>query len=256
MSVSAWIGALLVGLTLGLLGSGGSMLTVPILVYLVGQPDKVAIAGSLAIVGGTAAVGATTAAFRRKIDPRSVVLFGVPSVAGTYIGAWGGAFVSGAFQLLVFALVVLLAAALMLRPGPAAARQSPPGRLRPAGIMTYGLGVGVLTGFVGVGGGFLIVPALVLLGGLPIHLAVGTSLAIVALKSFVGFWKYTDVLREAGLSLDWAVLATFTCLGAVGSFTGNIAGGRVPQAHLRRAFGVFLIVVGGLILWRSLPNVL
>jgi len=256
MSVAAWIGAILVGLTLGLLGSGGSILTVPILVYLVDQPEKVAIAGSLGIVGGIALVGAATAAVRRKVDAKAVALFGVPSMVGTYAGAWVGGFVSGAAQLVVFSLVMLLAAGLMLQPRRAGSAEG--GRRRsPASVLAaQGLAIGVLTGFVGVGGGFIIVPALVLLGGLPIHVAVGTSLTIIALKSFAGFWKYLDVLRDAGLGLDWPVLMTFTALGAVGSLGGNLLGGRVPQARLRRGFALFLVVAGALILWQNLARAL
>ena len=246
----AWLGALAVGVTLGLLGSGGSIVTVPVLVYLLHQPEKVAIAGSLGIVGGIAAVGGMMAAVRGKVDVRSVVWFGLPGMAGTYGGAWLAGLVSGAVQLFVFAVVMLVAAAFMVRPRP-----RPPAGAGHRGsrvlIAAEGLAVGVLTGFVGVGGGFLIVPALVLLGGLPMHVAVGTSLAIIALKSFAGFWKYLDVLADAGLRLDWQVLVTFTIVGAVGSLAGNLVSGRIPQAHLQRVFAIFLVVVGVFILWQS-----
>lgn len=256
MSIAAWMGAILVGLTLGLLGSGGSILTVPILVYLVGQPEKVAIAGSLGIVGGIALVGAVTAASRRKVDGPAVALFGLPSMAGTYGGAWAGGFVSGAAQLVVFSLVMLLAAGLMLRPRAAGSRASGRHRAPALVLAVQGLAIGLLTGFVGVGGGFIIVPALVLLGGLPIHVAVGTSLTIIALKSFAGFWKYLDVLRDAGLGLDWPVLVTFTALGAAGSLGGNLLGGRVSPDRLRRGFAVFLVIAGTLMLWQNVPRAL
>jgi uncharacterized membrane protein YfcA len=116
-------------------------------------------------------------------------------------------------------------------------------------IALEGLGVGVLTGLVGVGGGFLIVPALVLLGGLPMRRAVGTSLVIIALKSLVGFAKYVDVLADLGLSIDWSVLALFTGFGIAGSLLGSRLSSLVPQHALQRVFSALLVLVGAGILW-------
>jgi hypothetical protein len=178
-----------------------------------------------------------------------VIWFGVPGMAGTYGGAWLAGFVTGAVQLFVFAVVMLLAAGSMLwRRAPGPGPRPPAARTL---IAVEGLGVGVLTGFVGVGGGFLIVPALVLLGGLPMHVAVGTSLAIIAMKSAAGFWKYLDVLADAGLAMDWPVVLTFTLVGAVGSLAGSAIAGRIPQAHLQRVFAIFLVVVGSWMIWRT-----
>lgn len=160
----ALLGALLIGLSLGLLGSGGSILTVPVLVYLLGEPPKQAIAESLLIVGGIALLGAVPYALRGLVDFRNVLFFGLPGMAGTYFGAWLSRFVSGQVQLLTFALVMLLAAYFMARPLPLKRQE---GGRKPWKIVLDGLFVGALTGFVGVGGGFLIVPALVLLGGFP-----------------------------------------------------------------------------------------
>lgn len=252
--ISTWIGAIAIGLSLGLMGSGGSVVTVPVLVYLLGQNEKVAIAGSLAVVGAIAATGALPGLRRGLVDYRSLVLFGLPGMAGTWLGAWLAAFVSGALQLAVFALVMLAAAVLMLRP----VRAEAAGRPARAGwkIAADGLAVGVLTGFVGVGGGFLIVPALVLLGGLGMHRAIATSLAIIALKSATGFLKYLDVLADQGLSLDWPVLAQVTAFGIAGSLVGTRIAGRIPHAPLRRLFGGFLVLMALVILWRSAPSVL
>jgi uncharacterized protein len=254
MVIWAWLGALAIGLTLGLLGSGGSILTVPVLVYLVGVSEKVAIAESLAIVGAIAAVGALPYALQRSIHWRSAVLFGIPGIAGTYLGAVLSAFVSGPVQLTLFAVVMLLAAGLMFRgqkPAPDDDVRAP----HPAWkVVAEGLGVGVLTGLVGVGGGFLIVPALVLLGGLPMRLAVGTSLLIIAAKSFAGFAKYLDVLAAEGLAVDWGLIAVFAAIGIVGSLVGNRVSARVPQAALKRGFAVFLLVMGGFILVREGPG--
>lgn len=250
----AWIGALAIGLALGLLGSGGSILTVPVLIYLLGQDEKTAIAGSLFIVGAIAAAGGAQFAARQMVSWRNVVLFGLPGMAGTYGGAWLGGLVSGAIQLAVFALVMLLAAVLMFRPTASNAAEGPP---RAAWkISLEGLAVGVLTGFVGVGGGFLIVPALVLLGGLPMHLAVGTSLVIIALKSFTGFFKYLDVLEGLDLTLDWQVLLLIAGVGIAGSFVGRAIGKRVSQDRLRRVFAIFLVAIGLLILWQTLPKLI
>jgi len=247
----AWIGALSIGLSLGLLGSGGSVLTVPVLVYLVGQDEKVAIAGSLAVVGSIALVGALPYLARRMIDWRSLALFGIPGMAGTWAGAWLAGFVSGQTQLLAFALVMLAAAGLMLRREPLVS--AAPVKRRAWKVAVDGLIVGIVTGFVGVGGGFLIVPALVLLGGLSMHRAVATSLAIIALKSLAGFLKYMDVLDARGLSLDWHVLGVVTVFGIIGSVVGNRLAVRLPHHRLKRGFGIFLVFMGLFIVWRNLP---
>ena len=254
MTLWAWLGALAIGLVLGLLGSGGSILTVPVLVYLVGEPQKAAIAESLAIVGAIAAVGAVPYALQRLVDGRSVLYFGVPGIVGTYGGAALAAYVPGAAQLVLFAGVMLLAAFLMSRPRPEGAAPRP--RQAAWKIAAEGLGVGVLTGLVGVGGGFLIVPALVLLGGLSMHLAVGTSLVIIAVKSAAGFWKYLDVLAAEGLAVDWGLIGAFAAVGVVGSLVGHRVSARVPQAALKRAFAVFLVAMGAFILWQEVPAVL
>jgi hypothetical protein len=173
-------------------------------------------------------------------------------MAGTWMGAWLAAFVSGELQLLVFALVMLLAAGSMLRPvAPTATPAAPRAAWK---IILDGAAVGILTGFVGVGGGFLIVPALVLLGGLSMHRAVATSLVIIALKSFSGFAKYLDVLADAGLRLDWSTLAQVAALGIVGSLVGHRFATRLPHHRLKQGFGAFLILMGVFIIWRSLPG--
>lgn len=248
----AWLGAIAIGVSLGLLGSGGSIITVPVLVYLVGQPEKIAIAGSLGVVGAIALVGALQNVARGRIDWRSVAWFGLPGMAGTYAGAWMSTRVSGAMQLVVFAIVMLAAAAMMFRRAGYEPRSG--GRRALAKVVGDGLAVGMLTGFVGVGGGFLILPALVLLGGLSMHVAIGTSLAIIALNAFTGFAKYLQLLSAQGLSLDWAVLGTFIVLGAAGSVAGSQFANRVPQATLRRIFAVFLLLMAAFILYESGPR--
>jgi uncharacterized membrane protein YfcA len=239
--ILALLGALAIGLSLGLLGSGGSILTVPVLHYLVGQPDKVAIGGSLLVVGLIAAAGSVPYALRRQVDWRNVAWFGLPGMAGAFAGATLARWVPGTVQLTVFAGVMLLAAWRMLRGGTVNRPDHDAPRIA---VVGGGIGVGLLSGLVGVGGGFLIVPALVLLAGVPMASAVGTSLAVITLNSFSGFARYVGVLAREGLALDWRVLATVAAVGIVGSFAGQRIGQRLPQATLRRLFGAFLVVMG------------
>ena len=256
--ILALLGALVVGLSLGVFGSGGSILTVPVLLYILHHDDKVAIAESLGIVGGIAAISAVPYAMSKLIEWRSVVLFGAPAMVGTVVGASLAAHVTGAVQLLVFAGVMMVAALKMWRRGTRAPTASDeqgaaasPARRPWLRICGDGLFVGVLTGFVGVGGGFLIVPALVLLGGLPMRRAVGTSLAIIALKSATGFWKYLGVLEAGGLEVDWASIGLFILVGAVGSFIGRAVNAKINQDALKRGFAVFLVLMGVFILARE-----
>ena len=247
--IGAWIGALLIGISLGLLGSGGSILTVPVLVYLVGEPEKVAIAESLGIVTTISLVGAIPYAVRKEVDWKSVFYFGIPGMAGTYGGAALSVFLTGSMQLIIFATVMLLAAVMMIRKPKELQvkdKQAPIWLL-----ITEGLVVGVITGLVGVGGGFLIIPALVLLGGLSMRIAVGTSLFIIAAKSLLGFYKYVDVLAKEDLSVNWNLLVVFTLIGIVGSFLGGKASQFIPQQKLKRGFGYFLIVIGVYIIYTN-----
>ena len=253
-SILAWPGAVAIGVSLGLLGSGGSIITVPVLVYLIGQDERLAIAGSLFVVGNIALAGSLQYVRSKLIDWRNVVIFGIPGMVGTYLGAVIAAYVPGVVQLVIFALVMLLASWMMLRP---VALTDEPHEAREAWkIAGDGLFVGVITGFVGVGGGFLIVPALVLLGGLTIHNAVATSLVIIALKSYSGFYKYIDVLEAEQLALDWRTLMIVTVLGVLGSHVGARYAKKMPQAKLKRWFGYFLILMGLYILARSAPQAL
>lgn len=253
MNALALVGAALIGVSLGLLGSGGSILTVPVLVYLLDQPEKVAIAGSLAIVGAIAAAGAVPWALSRHVEWRSVLWFGAPAIAGTVAGAALSVFVTGEVQLIAFAGVMLAASWFMWRPSPVVTAAAPP-RGRPvAKLVADGAAVGALTGFVGVGGGFMIVPALVLLGRLDMHRAVGTSLVVIALKSFAGFAQYLAVLDTLGLAVEWQVIGVFTAVGIGGSVVGNRIGRRVPQSALRRGFAALLVPMALYILWRSWP---
>ncbi len=238
-------GALIIGLSLGLMGSGGSILTVPTLVYLVGQDEKEAIAGSLFVVGCIAAVGGLQHAVRREVHWGSVLWFGLPGMVGTWLGAQLSVFFSGTAQLLMFVVVMTAAGVFMTRPG---SREHGGGRRAAWKISLNGLSVGALTGLVGVGGGFMIVPALVLLGGLSMHLAVGTSLTVIAMQSFSGFSRYLGLLRDRDQSLDWTVLGTFVALGIVGELLGGALAHRLPQELLRKLFAGLLFVMAGAML--------
>jgi hypothetical protein len=246
----ALLGALAIGLSLGLLGSGGSILTVPVLHYLLGQPEKLAIGGSLLVVGLIAAAASIPYARSRQVDWGNVLWFGVPGMAGAWAGATLARWVPGPVQLALFAGVMLLASWRMLRGAAVQASQHEPRRLAVVaggtgvGLLSGLVGVGALSGLVGVGGGFLIVPALVLLAGVPMASAVGTSLAVIALNAFAGFARYLGVLESQSLALDWTVLLTVAAVGVVGSYAGNRIGRRLPQAMLRRLFGGFLVLMG------------
>ena len=248
-----WLGAMIVGLTMGLLGSGGSILSVPILVYLVGEGDKVAIAESLAIVGVIAVFALLPYARNGLVSWRTIVLFGLPGMAGAYAGAAVARFVPGALQLALFALVMLAAAISMVRAAPASEGRGSRAHWK---IALDGLLVGALTGLVGVGGGFLIVPALVFFGGLPMRTAVGTSLGIIALKSFAGYIKYLDVLSELHLEVNGPVIVAFAALGIVGSFLGSAVAGKLPQARLKQTFATLLVVMSVFILAKNVPRLL
>ncbi len=252
--ILSWIGALLVGISLGLLGSGGSILTVPVLIYLAGEQEKVAIAESLGIVGAISLAGFIPYALKKQVHWRSVILFGLPGMAGTYGGAMIAGFVSGTFQLLLFAVVMIVAATLMFLDKTKNISPNDKNKISHTWwkIVLEGLAVGILTGLVGVGGGFLIVPALVLLGGLPMSFAVGTSLIIIALKSFSGFFKYMDVLANLNLSMNWELIFIFSLIGAAGSLVGKTVGTKISNEVLKKGFALFLVVMGGYIFYMNI----
>ncbi|MCA9175228.1 MAG: sulfite exporter TauE/SafE family protein [Planctomycetales bacterium] len=243
------IGALIIGFTLGLLGSGGSAITVPVLVYLVGHEAKQSIAESMAIVGLISVVAAIPYARARNVDWRSVLYFGIPGMLGTFIGAWLGGVSAAALQLAVFGAVLVAAAVMMFRPPNLSVGEA---HLAPIWkVAVEGTIVGVVTGFVGVGGGFLIVPALVLMAKLPMRLAIGTSLVIIAIKAAVGFAKYEHYLLAHDMSVDLNTVLLFVAMGIVGSWVGKSVNARMNQQVLRRAFAVFLVLLGCFVIVRE-----
>lgn len=252
--ILAWIGALFIGLTLGLLGSGGSILTVPVLTYVVGQETKVAIAGSLMIVGLISVFAALPYARQKLVKWRTVVVFGLPGMLGAVAGAWAAHFVSDAIQMLVFAALLLIASYLMFKPVKLQDSGKEGSERAMIKIAVDGFLVGSVTGLVGVGGGFLIIPALVLLGGLSMRLAVGTSLVIIAIKSFAGFVGYLSVLEALNLTIDWQIIGMFSAIGVLGSWLGHKLSNKVNQEQLKQGFAVFLILMGVFILYKNIPN--
>ena len=239
----ALVGASCVGLSLGLLGSGGSILTVPLLVYLVRHSEKAAIAESLAIVGVISLFGAVRRLGQGSLQWRAIVTFGPASMIGAWLGASLAQWIPGAIQLLALGVVMLVAAALMLRRS-AVGRAAEP-RPRRLTLAVAGLGVGVVTGTVGIGGGFLIVPALVVIGGLPARRAVETSLALISLNCVIGFGTYWLTLRgDASTAIDAPTVAIFSGLGILGASVGQWLGALLSQAAFRRVFAAFILVTG------------
>lgn len=242
--------AALIGLSLGMLGGGGSILTVPIFVYLLDFSAKPAIAMSLLVVGVTAAVGTLSHWRSGNVEVRPALLFGAAAMAGAFAGARLAAHISGGLQLLLLGLVMLAAAGSMFRrPSNSADTGLASAGSRRASLPVLGLvglGVGVLTGVVGVGGGFLIVPALVVLTGLPMKHAVGTSLLVIAMNAAAGFAGYLGQV-----SIPWGFVGSFTAVAVTGILAGSYLIRLVSADALRRAFAVFLVIVGGLVLYQN-----
>ncbi|MFI6483815.1 sulfite exporter TauE/SafE family protein [Nonomuraea sp. NPDC050663] len=247
MTILIVAASLLVGLSLGVMGGGGSILTVPILIYLAGQGTKEAIATSLLVVGVTSLAALVPHARAHRVRWRAGLLFGGFSMAGAYAGGRLAEHVPGPVLLIGFALMMLVTAAAMLRRPRQGDEPVRPSLPLPH-IALEGLVVGAVTGLVGSGGGFLIVPALALLGGLPMAAAVGTSLLVIAMNSFAGLAGHLS-----GVTIDWRLALTVTVAAVVGSLVGARLAGRVPQATLRNAFGWFVVAMGGCVLIRQLP---
>lgn len=240
--------ALLVGLSLGLLGGGGSILTVPILTYVVGLPPREAIAASLFVVAVTSAISVVGHARAGRVRWRTGLLFGAAGMLGAFLGGLLGGWIPGRVLMLAFALMMVATSLAMLRGRRSSDSAAGSESASVPKVLGEGLAVGLVTGLVGAGGGFLVVPALVLLGGLSMGQAVGTSLVVIALKSFAGLSGYLTAV-----SLDWAVVGSFTALAVVGSLVGARMAGRIPEAALRQGFGVFVLVMGVVVLAQEVP---
>ena len=237
--------SVLIGVSLGFFGGGGSILTVPLLVYGFGLGAKPAIASSLLIVAGASAFGAAQHARAGNVQLDTALGFGAAGMAGAYVGGRAGTHLDDALLLLLFAAMMLLAAFAMWR-GPRVAAAVPPGRSATLRHLLHGSGVGLFSGLVGAGGGFLIVPALVLWSGLPIARAVGTSLVIICLQCLAAFAGYAGHVE-----LDYLLVAGVTLGALVGSIPGARLARRIDPASLRRAFAGFVVAMACFVLVRE-----
>ena len=241
--------AALVGLSLGVMGGGGSILTVPIFVYVLHYDPKLAIVMSLPVVGITSLVGAIGHWKNGNVNVKSALAFGALAMCGAFAGARLARLLNGSVQLAILATVMLVAAVTMFRSargsGSTGETIEPP-RAMPIGLLVpVALGVGVLTGVVGIGGGFLVVPALVLMARVPMPQAVGTSLLVIAMNSASGFAGYIGHVE-----VPWRFIAGFTAVAVCGILAGTYLARYVPQRALKQSFAVFLVIMGSFILYR------
>lgn len=223
-----------IGLSLGLLGGGGSILTVPALVYLVGLSPQAAVTASLVIVGANSAMGAFMHRSQGTLNWKVALVFGGTGMAMAYLAAgWSKALPATTLMMLFAVLMLVVGLFMMFKPTPLGNDEGGRGWL--VTVLT-GAGVGVLTGFLGVGGGFLIVPALVMLVGLSMRQAVGTSLVVIAMNSLAGFLGHLQ-----GPPIDLQVVVIFVAAGLAGALVGTRLTRIVHPEHLRKAFAVFVI---------------
>lgn len=248
--ILVYISAVFIGLFLGLLGGGGSIMTVPVFVYLLGLEAKLSIALSLAVVGGASFIGVIKHWKLGNVNFKIVGLFAPFAMLGTFLGAKLSVKMTGTQQLVLFAVVMLIAAIFMFKKTKNSAKTTENKKsysIKDISIIALeGILVGILTGLVGVGGGFLIVPALVLLTKIPMKEAVGSSLLIISLKSFAGFYGYLGQVK-----IDWTFLLIFTGIASVGIFIGTYLIRFVSQNQLKKFFAIFLIIMGLFILYKN-----
>ncbi len=248
---AAALAALFIGVILGLLGGGGSVLSVPVFVYLLGATAKSAVAMSMPVVGVTSVIGAWGHWRAGNVEWKSATTFGLVAMLGAFAGARAAHFLTGAQQLGLLAVVMAASAGSMLYRRPRTERQhdepdAPAGAmLRPA-VLGSAVGVGIMTGLVGIGGGFLIVPALTALGKVPIRRAIGTSLVVIAMNSASGMLGYVGQTH-----IDWRTVAWFTTLSSIGILAGSRFAHRVPASHLRRGFAFLLLALSAFLLWQN-----
>lgn len=241
--------SLLIGLSLGILGGGGSILTVPILHYVAGFDAKEAIAASLFVVGVTSLVGALGHAKAGRVRWRTGLIFGAAGMVGAFGGGLLGGYIPGEILLIAFAVMMLVTSLAMLRGRKGVDPNKQYTDLPLGRVLLDGAAVGLVTGLVGAGGGFLVVPALALLGGLPMSLAVGTSLVVIAMKSFAGLAGYMTTV-----AIDWNTTLMVTGVAVVGSLVGSKVAGRIPEDKLRAAFGWFVLAMGVFMLSQDVPG--
>lgn len=252
LEIFGYVSALIIGISLGLIGGGGSILAVPVLAYLFMVNEKVATAYSLFIVGLSALIGGIKQHFKGYVDWRTAFVFGLPAIIGVtlvryyvvpalpdilfYVGEFEFTRRMGMFGL--FAVLMIPAAFSMLRNREEKVNNKDVKYNYPL-ILLEGLVVGAITGFIGAGGGFLIIPALVILANVKMKVAVGTSLIIIAFKSLLGFFL-GDALT---MDIDWTFLLTFTVISLIGIFIGSYLGSFVNGNKLKKGFGYFIFIM-------------
>ena len=234
--------AVVVGISLGLLGGGGSILTVPLLAYVAGVEPKRAIAMSLLVVGVTSAIAAVTHARAGRVRWRIAVLFGLVAMSGAFAGGLLARFIPGPVLLVSFAVIMIAAGLAMLRGRKDCTGADADQPLPVVRIAALGLAVGLISGLVGAGGGFLLVPALALFAGLPMPVAVGTSLVVISMQSFAGFAGHL-----ASEQIDWRLAAFVTAAAVVGALIGARLTAMVNPDALRKAFGWFVLAMSSVI---------
>lgn len=237
--------SLLIGLSLGLLGGGGSILTVPMLVYVLHVEARQSIASSLFVVGVTSVAAMLAHARAGRVRWRTGLLFGAGGMGGAWVGGRLAHFVPGQVLLLAFGVVMLVTSVAMMR----GRKERPPAELVLGKVLGVGLAVGVVSGLVGAGGGFLIVPALNLFGGLAMPEAVATSLLVIALQSFAGLGGHI-----AHTALDWNLLSVVTSAAVVGTFVGVRVARHLSPAALRKAFAWFVLGMAIFFIAGQLPE--
>jgi uncharacterized protein len=264
MEIAGYIAAVFIGIVLGMMGGGGSILTVPVLVYLFHLDPITATTYSLFIVGVTSMTGGTRAYIKKQVDFKAVSEFGIPSIFSIFITRHyilpaipEKLFSVGNFEvtrdillMVVFALLMLIASAFMIFDKDEEKREKNISTQRNGGILPltlWGLGIGLITGLLGAGGGFLIIPALVLFVKLPMKTAIGTSLVIIAINSIFGF-----LFSLKQTPLDWKILLLFTGLAIVGIYLGSIWAEKIPARILKKGFGWFVVIMGIYIILKEL----
>lgn len=245
MSPLVIVGALAIGLSLGLTGAGGSILTLPVLVYLAGLPPGEAVGVSLFVVGAAAFAGAAQRWRSGDFHPRAALMFGGAGMVGAAVGARFTSLVPGQILMTLFAVLMIFIAIRMFFGKEAGVTPLP--ECKPTRCLLAGGGAGLLTGFIGVGGGFLLVPAMMRFAKLPLQMAAGTSLAVIAANSLAG-----GISHLASVSGHWTLAAIFGILAAAGTLLGKRLSDKLPARRLRQGFAVMVLVTGGLVLSRSL----
>lgn len=240
MTLTALALAIGIGFAMGLLGGGGSIVAVPVLTFLLDFSPKDAVATSLAVVGFAAAVGAAGSYVRGVLPMRIAITVAIAATVGAAAGGAAGARLADETQLIILAIVMLAAAAAMLRPPPLA---PPDAARRVPFLMALGLAIGVLTGLVGVGGGFLIVPALVVGAGLPMPKAAAASLFVIMLSAMSALPSYLG-----RTSLSWSFIVPFAIAAGAAVVVGSIVAQRLPQRLLQQAFAAALVVLASYVL--------